>query len=77
MDSADGTVGVSQAAFAIANENFIPINQKVEFLHAETTKQVKIPLINQEHKALSEFLINAGNFEWVDPNGKNGTVSFG
>jgi len=72
-----GTLGASTAAQAVENEHFIPINQKVEFLHAETTKQVRIPLINQENAALSEFLVNAGNFEWVDPNGKNGTISFG
>lgn len=26
---------------------------------------------------MTEFLVNAGNFEWADPNGKNGTISFG
>ena len=25
---------------------------------------------------MEEFLVNAGNFEWVDPNGKNGVISF-
>jgi len=43
----------------------------------ETEKSVKIPLINQENRALEEFLMNAGNFEWTDPNAKNGTFTFG
>lgn len=31
---------------AIENEHFIPINTKIEFAHGETSKEVKIPLIN-------------------------------
>jgi len=31
-------MGASQAAMAIENEHFIPVNKKVEFLHGETEK---------------------------------------
>lgn len=72
-----GTLGASAAAYALENEHYTPINQKLEFLNGETNKTVQIPLINQDKKALTEFLMNAGNFEWMDPSGKNGSVSFG
>ena len=65
------------AAFAKENEHYKPINQRVEFQPTETEKTVKIPLIDQELKALKEYLINAGEFDWVDAKGKSGYVKFG
>ena len=65
-------------AYAIENEHYTPINQRLEFLDSETKKNVRIPLINQEEKALKDFLINAGDFDWITGSDKpQGYVKFG
>jgi len=70
------TVG-AQTQLAEENIHFVPINQTIEFLPGETNKQVKVPLINQENRCLENYLTDAGKFEYVDPSGSNGTISFG